>query len=265
MAPRFLRTSEIAHELGIHPNTLRLYEAQDFLPAVPRGQNGYRQYTLMHKEQARLACLALQWPYVGDKSRLIDLVQQAARHDFGMAMELAYQYLAQVRVERTYAESALEFLQRWAAGHLMDSARQIMHIGQAAHYLKVTVDTLRNWERNGLIAVPRDPVNGYRLYGTSEFGRLRVIRVLVQSGYSQMAILRMLRYLDSGQQEGLRDVLEVPPEDSANEAIEIIADHWLSALLALEQRAQKIIQQIGLMIELAHQSQTLHHYTTPLE
>lgn len=241
---------DIAKELRIHPNTLRLYEAQGYLPAVPRANNGYRQYTVIHKEQARLVCLTLSWPYIGDKTHLIDLVKQAAHQDLGMAMELAYQYLAHVRVERTYAEAALEFLQRWAAGHLMDSSQQKMHIRQAAQYLKVTVDMLRNWERNGLIHVPRDPINGYRFYTTLEYGRLRVICVLTQAGYSQMAILRMLHHFDNGKIDDLRDTLEVPPDESANEAIDIIADHWLSGLLELEERAKTIIGQVGKLIEL---------------
>jgi hypothetical protein len=50
----------------------------------------------------------------------------------------------------------------------------------------------------------------------------------------------------------LRAALELPREESANEAIEIMADRWLSSLLELEQRAQAIIQQIGYMIKLAH-------------
>lgn len=250
--PKYLRTSTIAKELGVHPNTVRLYEEQGYLPPIPRGENGYRQYTAFHLEQARLAVMTLHWPYAGDRILLITLVQRAAENDFGMAMELAYQYLAQVRMERTYAESAVEFLERWAAGHLMDSMQQKMHIKQAADYLRVTVDMLRNWERNGLIEIPRDPANGYRLYGTIEFGRLRVIRMLVQSGYSLMAILRMLQQFDTGKTDNLRAALEVPREDSASEFIEIIADRWLSALLELEQRAQAIIQQIGRLIEMVH-------------
>jgi DNA-binding transcriptional MerR regulator len=254
MASKFLQTTAIARELGIHPNTLRLYEAQGYLPPIPRGNNNYRQYTVLHKEQARLVCLALQWPYVGNRSLLINLVLHAARQDLGMAMELAYQYLVHVRVERTYAESAVEFLQRWAAGHLIDSSHQKLHIRQAAEYLQVTVDMLRNWERNGLIDVPRDPKNGYRLYSAMEYGRLRVIRVLTQAGYSQMAILRMFRQFDEGNRDDLRNALEVPLDDSANEAVEIIADRWLSGLFALENRAQKIIQQIGHLIEIMHLS-----------
>jgi DNA-binding transcriptional MerR regulator len=166
-----------------------------------------------------------------------------------MAMELAYKYLARVRVERTFAEAAVEFLERWAAGHLIDRPRQRVNIGEAARHLNVTIDMLRNWERNGLIDVPRDPENGYRLYGTTEFGRLRVIRTLVQSGYSLVAILRMLRRFDAGETADLRTALELPGDD---EELRSVADRWRSALLDLEERAQAIIRQIGLLIELAH-------------
>ena len=250
MASRSLRTSDIAKELGVHPNTVRLYEAWGFLPEIPRGKNRYRQYSNLHLEQARLVHLALRWPYLGDKTLLIQLVKSAANSDFGIAMELAYQYLARVRMERTSAEAAVEFLERWAAGHWMDSSRQKMHIRQAAHHLNVTVDILRNWERNGLITVPRDPENQYRLYGPAEFGRLRIIRMLVQSGYSLMAILRMLHQFDIGQTGNLRDALTVPIEE--NQEIQVVADRWLASLVELEERAQAMIQQIGRMMEISH-------------
>jgi DNA-binding transcriptional MerR regulator len=250
VASRSLRTSDIAKELGVHPNTIRLYETWGFLPEIPRAKNGYRQYTVWHLEQARLTHLTLRWPYLGDKAPLIQLVKSAAGADFGMAMELAYQYLARVRMERTSAEAAVEFLERWAAGHLMDSAQQKMHIRRAARHLNVTVDMLRNWERNGLIAVPREPANGYRLYGPAEFGRLRVIRMMVQSGYSLMAILRMLLQFDAGQTNNLRDALNVPHQEDGE--LQVVADRWLASLVELEERAQAIIRQIGRMIEMAH-------------
>lgn len=95
---------------------MRLYEACGYLSDVPRSDNGYRHYHPIHLEQARLANLAIRWPYLGDKTLLINLVKSAANGNLGMAIELAYRYLAHVRVERTYAESAVEFLERWAAG-----------------------------------------------------------------------------------------------------------------------------------------------------
>jgi DNA-binding transcriptional MerR regulator len=248
MASRPLRTSAIARELGVHPNTVRLYETWGYLSEVPRGENGYRRYSALHLEQARLAHLTLHWPYVGDKALLIQLVKGAANNDLGMSMELAYQYLARIRMEKTSAEAALEFLERWAAGHLMDSSQQRMYIRQAARHLNVTVDMLRNWERNGLIDVPRDPETGYRLYGQGEFGRLRVIRILVQSGYSMMAILRMLSRFDEGRRTDLRESLNLPEEEEAE--VQVIADRWIISLVELEQRAQAIIQQIGRLMEI---------------
>lgn len=249
MASRPLRTSEIAKELGVHPNTIRLYETWGFLPEIPRGKNGYRQYTIRHLEQARLVHLTLHWPYLGDKAALIQLVKSAAGNDLGMAMELAYQYLARVRMERTSAEAAVEFLERWADGHLMDSSHQKMHIRQAAGHLNVSVDMLRNWERNGLITVSRDPENGYRLYGPAEFSRLRVIRILAQSGYSLMAILQMMLAFDRGRRDNLRDALNVPDEEERQ--VQIVADRWLASLVELEERAQAIIQQVGRMMEMS--------------
>lgn len=253
MAARFFRTGDLAKELGVHVNTIRLYEASGFLSPIPRGTNGYRQYRELHLEQARLVYLALRRPYVGEKQQLLDLVKNAVQGDLGMAMEFAYQYLAQVRVERTYAESALEFLERWAAGRTIDTSPHPMRIRQAAAHLNVSVDMLRNWERNGLLTVPRDPTNHYRLYGSAEFGRLRVIRMLVKSGFSLMAILRMLQQFDSGNTHNLRDALRIPPEENADKFIVVAADHWLASLLELEQRAQKIIEQIGRMIEISHE------------
>ncbi|HLZ60153.1 MAG TPA: MerR family transcriptional regulator [Ktedonosporobacter sp.] len=252
MVTTFLRTSDLAKEAGVHVNTIRFYEASGFLSPIPRGANGYRQYSAIHLEQARLASLLLRWPYIGDKQRLIALVKSATNGDLGMAMEFAYQYLAQVRVERTYAESAIEFLERWAAGQAIDASPYPMPIRQAAVYLNVSVDMLRNWERNGLITVPRDPTNQYRLYGSAEFGRLRVIRMLVKRGFSLMAILRMLHQFDGGNTQNLREALSVPREEEANEAVGVIADRWLASLLEVEQRALASIEQIGRMIEMRH-------------
>jgi DNA-binding transcriptional MerR regulator len=250
MAPKRLRTVDLARAIGVHVNTIRYFETLGYFPEVGRGANGYRLYTRLHLEQARLIGLALLWPQLNDRELLIELVRSAAEGDFGMAMELAYRHLAHVRVERTHAEAAVEFLERWAGGHLIDTARPRVTIREAARRLNVSVDQLRNWERNGLIDVPRDPESGYRLYGTREFARIRVIRTLVQAGYSLMAILRMLRRFDAGERENLRDALNLPREESANEYIEIAADRRLASLVEMEERAQAIIRQIGTMIEM---------------
>lgn len=251
MSPKSLRTIDLARVIGVHVNTIRLYEADGFLAPVPRNAKNYRQYTRLHLEQARLAHLAIRWPYLGDKAMLTDLVRSAARNELDMAIELAYRYLAHVRVERTHTEAAIRFLERWASGHPFEPSRQPMQIRQVAAHLDVSVDMLRNWERNGLIHVPRDPASGHRQYGSIEFGRLRVIRTLLRAGFSVMAILTMLKRFDEGVRHNLPAVLDLSLEDSANPAIEVIADHWLSSLVSLEERAKTIIQQIELLTDLS--------------
>lgn len=245
---RYLSTSQIANIVGVHSNTVRLYEERGFIAPVPRSQNGYRRFTWLHLEQMRLAHLALQGPYIGNIQVIFDLVRCAAAGDLGMAMELAYENLANVRIERTRAEAAVELLDRWAHGQSLETTKRTLSLSQAAHHLGVTNDQLRNWDRSGLLAVPRDPETGYRAYGAAEIGRLRIIRLLRQSGYSVMAILRMLRQVDAGKIERLREALDTPDPD---EDIVTIADRWLTTIIAQEQRAQMIIKQIAVIIDIS--------------
>jgi DNA-binding transcriptional MerR regulator len=245
MTTRYLRTSDVAKAVGVHPNTVRLYEAWGFLPPIPRSASGYRLFNTAHLDQMRLARTALCGPYPGGKSLVVDLVQRAALGDLGGALELAYVYLARVRAEQAQAEAAAELLERWAQGTAADATAQLLLIGEAAELLGASRDMLRNWERNGLIKVPRDPRNGYRLYGAAEIGRLRVIRTLSRAGYSMMAILRMLLHLDEGRGGDLRQVLDTPrPDEDACYA----TDRWLSTLAGLEQRALDVIAQLEEMM-----------------
>jgi DNA-binding transcriptional MerR regulator len=248
MRRRYLRTSDIAKAIGVHPNTVRLYEEWGFLPPIPRSPSGYRLFTEAHLAQMHLARMALHDPWPGRKIKrsALTLVQQAASGDLGGALEQAYQHLALVQGERARAEAAVELLDRWAHGIAADATTAPLRIGQAAELLDVTTDMLRNWERDGLIHVPRNPHNGYRQYGGAEIGRLRVIRMLLRAGYSTMAILRMLLHLDRGQKDNLRRVLDTPRPD---EDVYSAADRWLSTLADFEQRAVDIIVLLESMIE----------------
>lgn len=52
------KTAEIAVMIGIHPNTVRLYESLELIPQPERLSNGYRVFTEFHIEQCRLVQLA---------------------------------------------------------------------------------------------------------------------------------------------------------------------------------------------------------------
>jgi DNA-binding transcriptional MerR regulator len=243
----YLKTSEVAAAVGVHPNTVRLYEQWGFLPRIPRSSSGYRLFTEHHVALMKMARTALRGPWPGRAIRdsAVSIVRQAAGDDLGGALESAYRHLAFVRAEQARADAAASLLERWALGAAVDASEAWLRIGQAAERLGVTTDMLRNWERNGLLRVPRDPTNGYRRYGAAELGRCRVIRMLRQAGYGMMAILRMVRALDSGQGGDLRDALDTPGPD---EDVYLAADRWLSTLAELEARALEVIEQLETMI-----------------
>lgn len=243
----YLKTTDIARAVGIHPNTVRLYEQWGFLPPIPRTPKGYRCFTEAHLEQLRLGRMALhgEWPGPTIRESALALVRMAATGDLSATLVLAERHLELVREERQRAETAAEFLQRWARGEVATAlSTEPLLIGQVAERLDVTVDMLRDWERNGLLTVPRDPVNGYRRYSATEIGRVRVIRLLRLAGYSPMAILRMVIQLDQNPAADLRRALDTPRPD---EDVFSAFDRWLSALAGQEERAKSLIAQVEKM------------------
>ena len=241
---RYLRTSELAKAAKVHPNTVRLYEQWGLLPPVERNPyNNYRRFTEKHLDQILLVRQVLRFTWLNDETHatVYALISQGVQDNLGGALELAYKLLLQVQAERAQAEAAVRYLERWVEGIPPDALARPLRIGEVARLLNISIDQLRNWERNNLLETPRDPSNGYRLYGPDEVGRLRVIRMLIRSRYSMMSILRMLNKLDEGETGQLRQALDTP--ESEEDAL-YVTDHWLTTLNELEEAAHELIKQI---------------------
>ncbi len=249
MPRSYLTTSMIAKDVGVHPNTVRLYEKLGLLMPARRTPAGYRQFRMIHVYQMRLARTAFKGLFPGRSIHrsAVALVRQSASGDLGGALESAYRHLALVQSEQAQAETAVALLQRWAEGAAADATAAPLQIKDAARLLGLSTDILRNWERNHLLRVPRNPANGYRLYGPAEIGRMRVIRMLSRAGYSIMAILRMMTHLDQGRAGDLRQVLDTPRPD---EDVYSAADHWLTTLAEQEARAREMIAILEEMIRI---------------
>jgi len=241
MPVRHLSTAKIAAAVGCHPNTVRLYEKWGLIPPVPRSPKGYRLYTREHLDQMLLARTALNSPWPGKAIRhsVTALVKFAAGGDLGGALEMAYRHLGVVQAELAQANAAVRLVERWVDGVTVAQGSMDLRIADAARLLGLSTDVLRNWERDGLLEVPRHSSNRYRLYGPPEIARLRVIRMLRSAGYSTMSILRMLSQLDEDINTDPRKALDTPRED---EDIYYAADRWLSTLQEQEQRALHLIR-----------------------
>lgn len=73
-----------------------------------------------------------------------------------------------------------------------------MRIGELAQSAGVTVDTLRYYERIGLLPKIRRTANGYREYAPDVANRIRVIRNAVELGFPLNEVARVLRIRDAG-------------------------------------------------------------------
>jgi DNA-binding transcriptional MerR regulator len=239
-ASKPLSTSGLARAAAVHPNTVRRYEALGWIPPAPRAANGYRRFGQRHLDCLRLARLIVARPYpsLAMRHAAMRVIPPAVADAWNAALERAKSYRGLVQDERAHAESAAAQLQDWANSAIASAPDPPARIGQAARLLGVSIDVLRNWERNGLISVPRSPENRYRAYTPADIIRLRVIRLLSRAGYSQMAMLRMLLRLESGDAADLRAALDTPAPD---EDVYTAADRWLSALAAEEAAARRLV------------------------
>lgn len=157
MAGKVYRTSELAVIAGIHLNTVRAYEGWGLIPPAKRARNGYRQFTQQHLDCLLLSRLVFDKAYPGRNIRKsgVEIIQLAVQGDWGAALEAAYTYSARIEAEQARSRQAIALLERWAAGVPADATQKPQSIAAAAQLLGVSTDILRNWERNGLLEVPR--------------------------------------------------------------------------------------------------------------
>ncbi len=243
------KTSEIAEAAGVHPNTVRLYEKLGLLQPVRRGNNNYRLYTPAHMEQMRLARMALKSACVEGKIRklALSIIKTAAQGALRPALEEAYAYLTHIKNERSKAEEALSILRQWMNRKNKPGAADIyLGRGDTSRLLGVSIDALRNWERNGLLDVPRNKENGFRMYGPGEIDRARVIRTLRAANYSLLAILRMLKSVDANRRE--TEILRIVSTPQPDEDLVYATDRWILTLSETEKKAKELITQIKRMI-----------------
>jgi DNA-binding transcriptional MerR regulator len=74
-----------------------------------------------------------------------------------------------------------------------------MKIGQVAADAEVSVDTVRFYERRGVLPPPRRRPSGYREYTPAAVERIRMARMLQQLGFTLDEIIDALRAHDDGE------------------------------------------------------------------
>ena len=235
------RTAEIARMIGIHPNTVRLYETLGLVSKPERRANGYRVFTELHLAQFRLARTALQVEVLqnGLRKNAIEIIKVSAAGRLDEALALTDRYLEKLKKERENAEEAIEIARRILSGE-GEAKQPYLTRKEMADALHVTIDTLRNWEMNGLLSVRRKQ-NGYRVYSGEDLRRLKLIRTLRCANYSLAAILRMLSALSLNPGANLKRVIDTP---GAEEEIISVCDRLITSLKAAQLNGNSMRRQL---------------------
>ena len=231
-------TTEVAKIIGIHPNTVRMYEEWGLIPLAERKPNGYRVFTDFHIEQLRLARIAFQIEVLqnGLRKKVVEIIKLSANRDFNKAIMFAEEYRNQIQREKRNAEESISIAKQILSGKSVEQTLFLKR-KEVSVYLDISMDTLRNWERNGLLQVKRKQ-NGYRAYTSDDIERLKMIRTLRLANYSLEAILRMLNALENNPKVDMKQVLNTPRADAD---IVSVCDRLIVSLKYAEENAEKMI------------------------
>lgn len=235
------KTAEVAAMIGIHPNTVRLYEQSGLIPPPERRSNGYRVFTDVHIAHFRLARLAFQIEILqnGLRQQIVEMVKVAAKGDYDTALQLTHAYLSQIQQEQRNAEEAIDIVTSLLSGQSQEMTFSLKR-KEVSEYLNISMDALRNWEMNGLLTIKRRE-NGYRVYTDEDIQRLKIIRSLRCANYSLEAILRMLNELSANPHANIGQLLNTPRQD---DDIISVCDKLISSLQAAEANARTIIDML---------------------
>ena len=80
-------------------------------------------------------------------------------------------------------------------------------IGKLAQQANVTIETIRYYQRKGLLDEPEKPATGYRQYPSQAISRLRFIKRAQQAGFTLKEILELLS-LDNEHCEEVQKIAE---------------------------------------------------------
>jgi len=128
------------------------------------------------------------------KFEVQNIIRSAAQGDMKKALELSRKYLKHIQNEKSNELKVMNIIQEVLKSDSLEENNISLSRSGAAKLLGVSINVIINWERYGLLDVPRSK-NNYRVYGIDEIKLIRVIKALRQENYSTQCIGRMIRKL----------------------------------------------------------------------
>lgn len=232
------RISEISALTGVKAGTIRFYERCGFLEKAERLPNRYRVFNRHHIYQIRI-CRLVFGGFVNKHLRRISMsvIEAASRWDLVAYEDATHRYKKAIEDDIVRTENVILIAMNRMEYDSESAADKLYTKKQAAEMLGVTPETVRNWERNGLIY--GGPPYQRRFYGEADMNRMYVIRFLLDTGYSMMAILRFLTEYEVGEEQKAMRLLF---GTEAGEDLKYRADRYLDTLRQLRKKANTLCE-----------------------
>lgn len=227
--------TELGRIFLLHSNTIRLYEKSGFISQAQRNpKNNYRVFTELHRYQVQICRCIFGYPFTTKAIRAAGnaLLFASAKKDWQEVRRKLEQYVKSIEAEISLAQQTVALFQNRIEQHTLIPDFEMTR-KNVAEYFGVTVDTIRNWERNALILPEGKNPAGKVVYSVEDFTRIQVIYLLLQAGYSIAAIHTSLTGYDR------RGSCLLIDEPISHEIISV-GDNWLAELQKLLLAAQKI-------------------------
>ncbi|ERJ11399.1 MerR family transcriptional regulator [Haloplasma contractile] len=242
------RTIDLAREGNIHTNTVRLYEKNGFISPVPRDYNGYRMFSQRHLYQIKIIRCIFDYDWLGKtlRSASLKIIKSVAEWDLEQAWGFTQTYIKLIDKDYLKAQKTIKILEKWVLKEENEIKLKTYTRKEVANLIGVTPEVLRNWDRNGLIEVPRVGPNNTRVYGNKEIERLRIIYMLRQARFSISAILQSLKHYDESPDniKGVINALNTPKHEEYQSWISV-GDRWITGLENASEGAKNILSLIN--------------------
>lgn len=221
-----------------------MYEDLELISKPIRKENGYRVFTDIHIDQFKLARTAFEIEVLqnGLRKMIVSVVKSSALGNFDGALGLTSEYILTIQKEIDNANEAVSITNELLHGRYQQNSVSLKR-KNVSDSLGITMDTLRNWEMNGLLTVKRRE-NGYRVYCDEDVQKLKIIRSLRCANYSLSAILRMMNAISKNESTDIVQVLNTPNED---EDIISVCDKLIVSLNAAKENAEQITMMLKKM------------------
>ena len=229
-----LKIGSLSQITSVKAGTIRFYEKCGFLEPAKRLPNGYRVFCGRHIYQIRV-CRLVFGGFVNKRLRKIsrDVLQASRDWNLEAYRQAAGRYLQAVEEDIRRTKLAVDIVM----DKLQEPGKKNFTYTkkQAAALVGVTSETIRNWERNGLFRQRAQYEK--RLYSQQELNRMYVIRLLLDNGYSMMAVRSFFGEYDGGGREPAMRQLMEPGE---SEDLIYRADRYMETLLETQEKARQL-------------------------